>query len=126
MSPAAFSTGSRGYGLSPSLSLFNSPFDETVDMSEEVERAGGSPRPRSRSGSTGRWSRRSGVPARMDRTGSRRRLRRGRLDLAIENCGSICQVLQAEGLRPLHHSHVGGVFETEGEITALLDDLGPT
>ena len=36
----------------------------------------------------------------------------------------ICQVLQAEGLRPLHHSHVGGVFETEAEITALLDGLG--
>ena len=47
-----------------------------------------------------------------------------RLRLAIENCGIICQVLQAEGLRPLHHSHVGGVFETEQEITTLLDELG--
>jgi hypothetical protein len=34
-------------------------------------------------------------------------------------------VLRAEGLRPLHHSHVGGVFETEAEIVRLLDDLGP-
>ena len=34
-------------------------------------------------------------------------------------------MLQAEGLRPLHHSHVGGVFETEDEIVRLLDDLGP-
>jgi inosose dehydratase len=25
----------------------------------------------------------------------------------------------------LHHSHVGGVFETEDEIVRLLDDLGP-
>ena len=48
-----------------------------------------------------------------------------RLALAIENCGIICQVLQSEGLRPLHHSHVGGVFETEQEISALLDQLGP-
>src|SRR4029453_18751111 len=33
--------------------------------------------------------------------------------------------LQSEGLRPLHHSHVGGVFETEQEIRRLLDELGP-
>ena len=26
---------------------------------------------------------------------------------------------------PLHHSHVGGVFETEDEIVRLLDALGP-
>ena len=48
-----------------------------------------------------------------------------RLALAIENCGIVCQVLQSEGLRPLHHSHVGGVFETEQEIVQLLDTLGP-
>ena len=34
-------------------------------------------------------------------------------------------MLRPEGLRPLHHSHVGGVFETEDEIIRLLDDLGP-
>ena len=27
------------YGLAPSLSLFNSPFDETIDIADEVERA---------------------------------------------------------------------------------------
>jgi inosose dehydratase len=48
-----------------------------------------------------------------------------RLRMAIDNCGTVCEVLQAEGLRPLHHSHVGGVFETEDEIVRLLDDLGP-
>jgi inosose dehydratase len=32
-------------------------------------------------------------------------------------------VLQSEGLRPLHHSHVGGVFETEEEIVVLLDAI---
>jgi inosose dehydratase len=33
--------------------------------------------------------------------------------------------LQSAGIRPLHHSHIGGVFETESEIVRLLDDLGP-
>jgi len=47
------------------------------------------------------------------------------LAFAIDNAGILCQVLQSHGLRPLHHSHIGGVFETETEITQLLDTLGP-
>ena len=39
MSASAYADWIAGYGLSPSLSLFSSPFDETVDMAEEVERA---------------------------------------------------------------------------------------
>ena len=65
------------------------------------------------------------VPARMARPAVGADFDEGRLALAIENCGRVCEVLQAEGLRPLHHSHVGGVFETEDEIVRLLDDLGP-
>jgi inosose dehydratase len=64
------------------------------------------------------------VLARMQRPAVGADFSRGRLDFAIESCGVICQVLRSEGLRPLHHSHVGGVFETEDEITALLDGLG--
>ena len=65
------------------------------------------------------------IPARLHRPAVGADFDRGRLQLAIENCGIVCQVLQSEGLRPLHHSHVGGVFETEAEITSLLDELGP-
>jgi inosose dehydratase len=65
------------------------------------------------------------VPARMAEPAVGADFNKDRLALAIENCGIICQVLQSQGLRPLHHSHVGGVFETEGEITQLLDTLGP-
>ena len=65
------------------------------------------------------------VPARMAEPAVGADFNADRLALAIENCGIICQVLQSQGLRPLHHSHVGGVFETEPEITQLLDTLGP-
>jgi inosose dehydratase len=65
------------------------------------------------------------LPERMSRPAVGADFDKGRLALAIENCGIICEVLWAEGLRPLHHSHVGGVFETEYEITRLLDQLGP-
>ena len=111
MSPSAYAGWIAGYGLSPSLSLFNSPFDETVDMAEEVERA-------KRFAATQ-------VALGLDRTAVGAGFDEGRLARAIDNCGTVCRVLRAEGLRPLHHSHVGGVFETEGEIVRLLDDLGP-
>ena len=65
------------------------------------------------------------VPARMAQPAVGADYDEGRLVRAIDNCGRVCEVLQAEGLRPLHHSHVGGVFETEDEIVRLLDDLGP-
>src|SRR3954462_15184007 len=39
MTPGEYASWIAGYGLAPSLSLFNSPFDETVDMAAEAERA---------------------------------------------------------------------------------------
>jgi len=39
MTAAEYRAWIDGYGLEPSLSLFNSPFDETVDIADEVERA---------------------------------------------------------------------------------------
>ncbi len=65
------------------------------------------------------------VPARIAEPAVGAGFDAGRLARAIDNCGAVCRVLREEGLRPLHHSHVGGVFETEAEIVRLLDDLGP-
>src|SRR5688500_15460951 len=39
--------------------------------------------------------------------------------------GSSARCSSARVSAPLHHSQVGGVFETENEITQLLDALGP-
>jgi inosose dehydratase len=125
MSPEAYLDWIAGYGLSPSLSLFNSPFDETVDISDEVERARRFGAEQAALGLDRTMVSSVWVAARRDRPAVGADFNRDRLALAIENCGIICQVLQTEGLRPLHHSHVGGVFETEAEITALLDTLGP-
>jgi len=113
-----------GYGLVPSVSLFSSAFDETVDIAAETERAKRFAADQVALGLDRAMVSSVAVPARMDRPAVGADFSQGRLDLAIENCGVICQVLQSEGLRPLHHSHVGGVFETEDEITALLDGLG--
>ena len=114
-----------GYGLEPSLSLFSSPFDETVDAADEVERAKRFAADQVELGLDRTMVSSVFVPARRERPAVGADADPGRLARAIERCGTVCEVLQAEGLRPLHHSHVGGVFETESEIVALLDGLGP-
>lgn len=124
MSPAAYRSWLDGYGLAPAVSLFSSAFDETVDIVAETERAKRFAAVQVELGLDRTMVSSVAVPARMQRPAVGADFSRGRLTLAIENCGVVCQALAAEGLRPLHHSHVGGVFETETEISALLDDLG--
>jgi len=125
MSPAEYRDWIGGYGLAPALSLFNSPFDETVDMAQETERAKRFAETQVALGLDRTMISSMALPARLAEPAVGAGFDAGRLARAIENCGTVCRVLQAEGLRPLHHSHVGGVFETEEEIVRLLDDLGP-
>ncbi len=125
MSAADYRSWLDSYGLEPSLSLFSSPFDETVDIADEVERAKRFAADQVELGLDRTMVSSMAVPARRDRPAVGADFQPDRLALAIDNCGVVCQVLASAGLRPLHHSHVGGVFETEDEIVALLDGLGP-
>ena len=125
MTAAEYATWIDSYGLAPSLSLFSSPFDETIDIADEIERAKRFAADQVELGLDRTMISSMAVPARMAQPAVGADFNADRLALAIENCGIICQVLQSQGLRPLHHSHVGGVFETEHEITQLLDTLGP-
>ena len=95
-------------------------------MADEVERAKRFAADAGRARAwTARWSPRWRCPPGWRSRPSAPTTTRAACARAIDNCGRVCEVLQAEGLRPLHHSHVGGVFETEDEIVRLLDDLGP-
>ena len=114
-----------GYGLAPSLSLFNSTFDETVDADKELEAAKRFAEDQASLGMDRTMVSSMALPGRLARPAVGADYDEGRLERAIERCGRACEVLQAGGVRPLHHSHVGGVFETEAEIVRLLDDLGP-
>lgn len=124
MTPEQYRSWLDGHGLAPSVSLFNSRFDETVDIAAETERAKRFAADQVALGLDRTMVSSASLPSRLERPAVGADFSRSRLDLAVENCGVICQVLAAEGLRPLHHSHVGGVFETETEITVLLDTLG--
>jgi inosose dehydratase len=125
MTAAEYAEWIGSYGLRPSLSLFSSPFDETIDIAAEVERAKRFAADQVALGLDRTMVSSMAVPARIAEPAVGADFDEDRLALAIENCGIVCQALQREGLRPLHHSHVGGVFETEDEIVRLLDTLGP-
>jgi len=125
MPAADYAEWIASYGLAPSLSLFSSPFDETIDITAEIERAKRFADDQVALGLDRTMISSMAVPARMVEPAVGADFDEDRLQLAIENCGIVCQVLQSSGLRPLHHSHIGGVFETEAEITRLLDTLGP-
>ncbi|MEU7906499.1 sugar phosphate isomerase/epimerase [Actinoplanes sp. NPDC049118] len=125
MSPAAYAEWIAGYGLAPSIGLFSSPFDETVELAREVERARRFAATQVALGLDRTMISSMALPARMAEPAVGAGFDADRLARAIDGCGTVCRALRAEGLRPLHHSHVGGVFETESEIVRLLDDLGP-
>ena len=124
MSAGEYAEWIASYGLAPSLSLFSSPFDETIEIEEEIERARRFAADQVALGLDRTMVSSMSIPARMVEPGVGADFREDRLQLAIENVGRVSEVLQAEGLRPLHHSHIGGVFETEDELTRLLDTLG--
>ena len=124
MTASSYLSWIAGYGLKPSLSLFNSPFDETVEVAAEVERARRFAAVQVELGLDRTMVSSMARPERLAQPAVGAGFDEGRLARAIDACGEVCRALQAEGLRPLHHSHVGGIFETEYEITRLLDDLG--
>ncbi|MFF5078902.1 sugar phosphate isomerase/epimerase family protein [Actinoplanes sp. NPDC000266] len=125
MTADAYRDWIAGYGLQPSLSLFNSPFDGTVTTAGEIEKAKRFAATQVELGLDRTMVSSMSVPERLAHPAVGAGFSETRLTAAIDMCGEVCRALAAEGLRPLHHSHVGGVFETEHDITRLLDDLGP-
>ncbi len=114
----------EGYGLSPSLSLFSSPFDGTIRIDEEIERAKSFAATQVELGLDRTMISSMSLPARLAKPAVGADFDESRFQLVVDNVGRVCEALQGEGLRPLLHSHVGGAIETEAEITGLLDTLG--
>lgn len=100
MSAARYATWISGFGLAAALSVFTSPFDETIDITDEMERARLFAADQVSLGLDRVMVSSLAVPARMAAPALGADFDEDRLALAIENCGIVCQVLQAEGLRP--------------------------
>src|SRR5687768_5810949 len=93
MSAPEYANWIQGYGLAPSLSLFSSPFDETIDIVDEIERAKRFAADQVELGLDRTMISSMAVPARMAEPAVGADFSADRLALAIENCGIICQVL---------------------------------
>ena len=81
------------YGLAPAISLFSSPFDETVDITEEVERAKRFASTQVELGLDRTMISSMAIPGRMAKPAVGADFSRDRLNRAIENCGIVCEVL---------------------------------
>src|SRR5512132_4637440 len=87
MSAADYLDWIGGYGLAPSLSLFNSPFDETIDITEEVERAKKFATAQLELGLDRTMISSMAIPGRMARPAVGADFNRDGLRRAIESCG---------------------------------------
>lgn len=108
------------YGLAPSVSLFSSPLDEKVDMNVELDKAKAFAAQQASLGLDRAMASSMMIPARMAAPGLGADYQQDRFDLCLHNLGLVCEAFRAEGIRALLHNHVGGVFETESEVDAVM------
>jgi inosose dehydratase len=111
------------YGLSPSVSLFSSPLEEKVDMVQELDKAKMFAAQQAALGLDRAMASSMMIPARMASPGTGADFRQDRFDLCLNNLGLVCEAFRSEGVRALLHNHVGGVFETESEIDAVMSAI---
>jgi inosose dehydratase len=65
-------------------------------------------------------------PARIARPAVGADFDAARLELVIERIAATADAITAQGITPCFHPHVGSWIETESEVRALLDSIGPS
>ena len=108
------------YGLSPSVSLFSSPLDETIDIGAELERARVFAAAQATLGLDRAMVSSMLIKARMAAPGTGADFRQDRFDLCLHHLGQVCEVFAHEGVHAVLHNHIGGVFETADEVDAVM------
>lgn len=126
MPPAEYLAWIGSYGLGPSVSLFSSALDETVDIAAELPRAAAFAAQQAALGLDRAMVSSVMIRARMAAPGIGADYRDDRFDLCIENLGRVCEVFRTEGIHAVLHNHIGGVFETADEIDRALASIDPT
>lgn len=111
------------YGLAPSVSLFSSAFDETVDMTVETERASRFAAQQAALGLDRAMVSSMLIRARMAAPGTGADFREDRFELCLQNLGAVCEAFQREGVHALLHNHIGGVFETADEVDRVMSSV---
>ena len=127
MAEADYRPWLAGFGLAPALSLFSGSFDDRSGHADTAERAARFAAVQASLGQS------VCMISTIEPPGSPRMLHpavgfdfdRGRLAAVVDGIGASCRAMQAEGVTAALHPHVGGWVETEPEIRAVLDGIGP-
>lgn len=125
MSTDAYLRWIGSHGLVPSVSLFNSTFDETVDMAIELERARRFAAEQAALGLDRAMVSSFMIRARVAEPGVGADYHEDRFQLCLANVHRVCEVFRSEGVRALLHNHIGGVFETADEVDRVLAAIDP-
>jgi inosose dehydratase len=115
------------FGLEPALSLYSGAFADRATHAAQAEAA------RIFAARQASFGQRFGMISTIEPPGSPRRehpaVGQGfdpdRLDVVIEGIALCCAAMRAEGVTAALHPHVGGWVETEHEVRAVLDGVGP-
>ncbi len=113
------------YGLAPSVSLFSSSLDETVDMVSELDRAKSFAAQQAPLGLDRAMVSSMMIRARMAAPGIGADFRDDRFTLCVDNLGRVCEAFRDEGIHAVLHNHIGGVFETADEVDRVLAWVQP-
>ncbi|MPV36896.1 sugar phosphate isomerase/epimerase family protein [Georgenia subflava] len=113
------------YDLSPATGIFAATFDGEEELAHVLERARRTAAQHTELGLDRVMLLADPVPARRARPAVGADFDAARLDRVVEEIGTVARTLAAEGLRPLLHPRVSGLVETEREVRAVLDTLGP-
>ena len=113
------------YQLTPATGIFAATFDGAESLPAILERARRTAAQHTALGLDRVMLIPDPVPARVARPAVGAVADKGAFVRALDELGETARVLGAEGLRPLLHPKVSGLVETEAEVVAVLDTLGP-
>ncbi len=125
MTPDEYLVWIGSYGLAPSVSLFSSALDETVDMVSELERAKAFAAQQASLGLDRAMVSSMMIRARMAAPGIGADFRADRFAVCVDNLGRVCEAFRGEGIHAVLHNHIGGVFETADEVDRVLASIEP-
>lgn len=112
------------YQLAPAVSLYNSTFDRSIPIEQDIEQAKKFAKQQLELGLSVTMLCPIFVPERLAKPSVGTAFDEGRLQNVIEDIGTVADALNSEGVRPFLHGHTGGWVETEYELRAVLDAVG--
>ncbi|MFH5824506.1 sugar phosphate isomerase/epimerase family protein [Georgenia sp. AZ-5] len=108
------------YELAPVPGVFAATFDGAEDLAPMLERARLLAAQHTALGLDRIMLIAAPVPDRLARPAVGANSSRARLARVVDELGAVAATLASEGVRPLLHPRVGGLVETEAEVTAVL------